>query len=136
MTGILGTDAVEFDFDPWRISDGPGPDFNVYELKTGYAAFDIIDVQVSVDGASYVSVKTSEVPGAVIPGDGIRGAVPASRKAYDLAAAGLSEARFVRIVGKQAKTAEGGDFDLDAVGVIHIAPADGTFPGREPSGPR
>jgi hypothetical protein len=120
-TGILGAGTVEFDFDPWRIIDGPGPDFNVYELRTGYEAFHIIDVHVSGDGAAFVSVKSSETPGAAIPGDGIRGTVPGSRRAYDLAAAMLPAARFVRIVGVRAKTAEGGDFDLDAVGLIHFA---------------
>lgn len=136
VAGILGTSTVEIDFDPWRIIDGPGPDFNVYELRTGYTAFNLIDVQVSDDGATFVSVKTSEGAAAVIPGDGIRGPGSGSRRAYDLAAAGLRAARHVRIVGVQAKTAEGGDFDLDAVGAINFAPADGTFPGRVLSAPR
>jgi hypothetical protein len=120
-TGILGAGTVEFDFDPWRIIDGPGPDFNVYELRTGYEAFDLIDVQVSRDGSSFASLKASEAAGDPIPGDGIRGTVPGSRRAYDLAAAMLPAARFVRIVGVRAKTPEGGDFDLDAVGLIHFA---------------
>jgi hypothetical protein len=51
----------------------------------------------------------------------VRTVNPHTRRAYDLATAGLSTARCVRIVGVEAKTADGGDFDLDAVGVIHLA---------------
>ena len=124
QTGILGTGLVEYDLDPRWIADGAGPDFNVYELRTGYVAFELIDVQVSADGATFFSVKASEAPGEVIAGDGIRGPRSAYRRSYDLGAAAIPAARFIRIVGVKAKTAEGGDFDLDAVGAIHYEPAD------------
>jgi hypothetical protein len=124
VAGILGTAAVELDLDPRQIVDKPGPDFNVYELRTGWDGFGLIDVLVSTDGVTFVSVKASESPGVSIPGDGVRTVTPASRRAYDLATAGLSTARYVRIVGVEAKTADGGDFDLDAVGAIHYVPAE------------
>lgn len=120
--GLAGQ-MVEYDFDDLRVVDGPGPDFNVYELPVGTAEYDVIDVQVSLDGVTFVSVKSANTSVVRIPGDG---AWPDQRfgVSYDLAGSGLKRVRYIRIDG-DGNGLPGAmvGFDLDAIAAVHLAPA-------------
>ncbi|HRX84893.1 MAG TPA: hypothetical protein P5572_07740 [Phycisphaerae bacterium] len=119
----LGGQAVAYDFGATRIVDGPGGDFNVYEdLQERFSRmeFDLIDVLVSADGNSFVSVKSTESPHVAIPGDeGHPG--EAFARSYDLAGSGLATIRFVRIegIGDDPSDWDIG-FELDAIGAINL----------------
>lgn len=66
----LGDAQVIYDFAAQPILNGPGPDFNVYEESAiGGQEFASIDVLVSEDGVSFVSVKASEGDVRRIDGD-------------------------------------------------------------------
>lgn len=119
----LGTAMVEFDFGERTVVDGDGPDLNVYEYESGRIEFDLIEVLVSSDGQSYVKLAPQEGRATRIPGDGGRGADQYIRS-YDLAAGGVSQVRFVRIVGLgDGYGGDGAGMELDAIGAIHIRPA-------------
>jgi hypothetical protein len=60
----LGSGTVTYDFGDRLVMDVEGPDFLVYapgsNLPSGDDPFDLVDVLVSADGVSFVSVKGSE----------------------------------------------------------------------------
>ncbi|UCC30228.1 MAG: hypothetical protein JSU86_18760, partial [Phycisphaerales bacterium] len=58
----LGDLHVIYEFDCGVIEDGPGGDFNVYEVDWGVAEFERMDVLVSASGSNFVSVKATEGP--------------------------------------------------------------------------
>jgi T5SS/PEP-CTERM-associated repeat protein len=126
----LGDQSVTYDFADVRIVDQEGPDFNVYERPRQHDEFEHVDVLVSADGAQYASVKASEGAVVRIPGDEQYFSFSDARS-YDLRASGLSTVRFVRITGTEARApALCGGFELDAIGAVHIAPAD-SLPGDD-----
>ncbi|WP_394827767.1 cell surface protein [Pendulispora albinea] len=122
------------------IVDGPGADFIVFEN-----VFDIsgdpqrpyaepAEVSVSDDGTNWTTfpcTATSYPYGACAgwhpiysaPGNGISPTDPntAGGDAFDLAAIGVTHARYVRIVDKMAATCSGSSagFDLDAVSIVN-----------------
>jgi len=116
----LGGQIVEFDFGNRRIVDEPGADFNVYQTRWSGSDFDAVNVLVSADAATFISVPASAEPATRVPGDE---ACPdlAFVRSYDLATSGLPKVRYVRIdgQGEQPVTAAYG-FDLDAVGALHF----------------
>jgi hypothetical protein len=115
---------VEYDFGDLRVVNGEGPDFNVYECDVGTPEIAAYDVLVSQDGVNFKSLKASWKAMVRIPGDeGHEGGNYA--QSLDLEHAGLSHARYIRIdgVGDEPIRHSGG-FDLDAIGAIHLAPAE------------
>ncbi len=107
--------------------DGDGPDLTVYEADFGAVEFGLVDVLVSLDGLSYVSISGTMTTGVRIAGDSSHGSA-SHRKSFDLAGSGLSEVRFIKLQGL-ADGAAGGThgFDLDAIGIINgVVPAPGS----------
>jgi len=84
-----------------------------------------MEIFVSADGVNYYDITASEASGVNIPGDEDHDDQSYARS-YDLAAAGLGEARFVRIDGVgDGPGGAGTDFDLDAIGAVHYGPPGG-----------
>jgi hypothetical protein len=116
--------VVEYDFGDLRIVDDEGPDFNVYECDLGGPEHVAIDVLVSLDGVEFTSVRDSGDLPVRVPGDEAHAHDHLARS-YDLAGSGMAAIRFVRIDGLGDDPIRGsGGFDLDAIGAVHIAPAD------------
>jgi T5SS/PEP-CTERM-associated repeat protein len=121
--GIAGQ-IVEFDFGDLRVVDGEGPDFNVYETDVGTPEHGRYDVLVSQDGEDFRSVKAAWDLMVRIPGDEAH-AGGNHAESLDLEHAGLSRVRYIRIDGVGDGVVRGlAGFDLDAIGAIHLAPAD------------
>ncbi|MBL9039330.1 MAG: cell surface protein [Archangium sp.] len=136
----LGREGViELEFTDLEATDGPGVDLLVFEnpfsgfLETGVVA-------VSTDGVDWreFPCAADDVDGG-FPGcagvtpvyandeTGVSATDPAvsGGDGFDLAAVGLTRARFVRIRDSGANRfygPPGGGFDLDAVSVVHGAP--------------
>jgi len=120
---VLRDRSVVYDFGSQRVLDGAGADFCIYEWYFGGLRHRDIDVLVSADGVSFVSVKATEGPPVRIPGDEAHAAPPQIRS-YDLAATGFGAVRYIRIDGLiDAAKGRTGRFHLDAIGAIHHEPA-------------
>lgn len=127
-------------FDAWRITDGPGADFVVFEnafLFNKDSVFsELGEVSVSEDGQTWFTFTCAVEP--VEPGlwPGCAGWSPtraydplmidpldpelSGGDAFDLADVGIEQARYVRI--RDLSVAGGSPsagFDLDAVGLVH-----------------
>jgi len=113
--GNVADQQVIYEFDCGVIEDGPGADFNVYEVDFGVPEFERMDVLVSANGTNFVSVKITEGDAIRIPGDEAHDNNWSNARSYDLDGSGLSLVRFVWIDGLVA----GNAFDLDAIGAIH-----------------
>ena len=112
------------------IVDGPGADLVVFE-NAFYAGGDpefvyaeLGEVSVSADGTTWTTFPCDPTPDAP-PWPGCAGWTPVDKtgsggEAFDLAAIGVSEARFVKIrdVGGKGSSVTAG-FDLDAVGAVY-----------------
>lgn len=121
--GSLRMGLVAYDFGAARVLDEPGPDLNVYEFDSGAVDFERLDILVSDDGVTFVSIKASEGAVVRIPGDGPRGDEQYMRS-YDLAGSGLATVRFVRVVGiGSGPDHDGPGFELDAIGAVHFLSA-------------
>jgi len=115
----LGGQIVTYSFE-CLVFDGPGADVTVYEVDSGSAEFSLMDVLVSMDGLSFVSVKQTEGSAIRIPGDESYTNISFARS-YDLGITGRPWIRFLRIDGNGTGAAGGyTGFDLDAVGAIRI----------------
>jgi formylglycine-generating enzyme required for sulfatase activity len=112
--GIDSNESVVYEFDCGYIYDGPGGDFNVYEVDFGADEFYKIDVLISADGAAFVRVNHTVGDAVRIPGDEAHDDLEFARS-YDLNVTGLQSVRFVMIEGEES------GFDLDAIGAIHFA---------------
>lgn len=121
-TGI-GSGYITYDFGQYRLVDGAGPDFNVYEVDNGIVEFNLVDILVSADGINFWNVEASALAAIDLVGDEAHGN-GGFRKSYDLAAAvtglGVSQFRYLRLDG----TGTGGiggstGFDPDAVAAIN-----------------
>lgn len=132
-------------FEPNAIVDGPGPDFVVFEnafYASGNAtqpAADPGEVSVSDDGETWKEFPCPEDASAPYgacagwhpvlssPDNGISPVDPgaAGGDLFDLAAVGMTRARFVRIRDRSSGTCEGAPrpdnlgFDLDAIAIVH-----------------
>jgi hypothetical protein len=114
----IGGQILTFDFGSFRVTNGTGQDFNVYEVDFGSVEFGSMDVLVSTDGSTFTSVKASEQPVVRIYDDSKHGNNDFARS-YDLG--GFSEVRYVRIDGNGTGSAgfQVG-FDPDAIGAINF----------------
>ncbi len=118
----IGGQVVTYDLVDALAADAAGPDFNVYEVDQGGPEFHSLDdVAVSADGVDFYSIIDSEGPVVRIPGDEMN-ADDAFARSYDIGSSGLSVVRYIRLdgVGDGAGGGSAG-FDLDAIGVIHVA---------------
>ena len=108
--------------------DGDGPDMTIYEADFGAVEFGLVDVLVSMDGLSYVSISGTMSTGVRITGDASHGSAN-HRKSFDLAGSGLSEVRYIKLQGLADGAPSGTNgFDLDAIGIINgRVPAPGTL---------
>ena len=120
----IGGQIVTWEVGCGALVDRLGPDLTVYEADSGGAEFTSIDILVSLDGTNFFSIKSSETATLDVPGDGAHGSSSFARS-YDLAASGLSSARFVRIDGNgTGASGTSSGFDLDAVGFVNVLTSD------------
>jgi hypothetical protein len=124
-TGI-GEHWVNYDLGSFRIIDGVGNDFNVYEVDGGSPEWGSVDILVSADNINFFNVESSFGPAVDLIGDEAHNVGSGSfRRSFDIGAAvialGASQFRYLRIDGT-AGGAIGGtnDFDLDAVGLVNF----------------
>lgn len=125
----LGSGSVTYDLGAPSLFNGLGPDFNVYERSdVGGPEFGAIDVLVSTDGVTFVSVKDSESGVVRISGDEVLVDETFARS-YDLQSVGIAAVRFVRIEGISGSGPGEQGFDLDALGLINLSdPSIDQFP--------
>lgn len=121
------------------IVDGPGADFIVFENAFefgGQVYAELATVEVSADGIEWFAFPCTATapPFGTCAGwnpvhlDGVDGP-PDPKSAggdpFDLADVGLQSARFVRVTDRADLTpADGGSFELDAVGLVHATDCD------------
>ncbi len=110
---------VTYELWPYLIKDGPGQDLNLYESGADETEFDNIDILVSTDGVSFLSITNTGSAGVPIAGDGTQGSEDRFRS-YDLPS-GMSLVRYVRVEAIYS------GFDLDAVGAVHTNRCAGDF---------
>lgn len=141
--GCGGSITLHFS-EPWP-TDGPGPDFVVFENAFVAGAQTFIEpaqVLVSDDGVGWYAFDcdpTREDPEGCA---GLHPVIPAATAdieidpataggdAFDLSDVGLPEARYVRLVDRTAEhygtsiwcQGDAGGFDLDAIGIREAAP--------------
>lgn len=117
----LGGQVVTYDFGDFRIVDGAGGDFNVYEASFNVPEFNTLSVFVSEDGTTFVDVTATQAAAVNILGDEAH-SLADYRQSYDIASSGLTSVRYVRLDGV-GNGAGGGtnDFDLDAIGAVNYA---------------
>ena len=117
----LGGQIVTYDLTaPPFIVDGPGSDFNVYEVASGGNEFSSIVVSVSENGVDFFSVEATESAWVPIDGDEAAGNPAGFTRSYDIGGVGLATVNYIRIDGNgdgAAGTSTG--FDLDAIGIIN-----------------
>jgi len=89
----LGGQIVVFRVECGALADGPGPDLTLYEVDQSSPEFHLLDnVEASLDGVAWFSLKASETFPVAIPGDDAHTDARFARS-YDLAVAGLPAAR-------------------------------------------
>jgi hypothetical protein len=134
--------TITLGFGAQTIVDGEGPDFIVFENVFFQGGdedspfFELATVEVSSDGVSWVAFPCTalEVPfgscagwnpiyaGSAEPSIDPADPDVAGGDAFDLAALGLTEARFVRVTDRADQVQA--SFDLDAVALVHSVCAD------------
>jgi hypothetical protein len=120
----LGEFYVDFDLGGFRLFDGMGQDFNVYEADFGAVEFDEVDILVSINGTDFFSVSNTSGTGLDLAGDEVHGNAN-FRQSYDLggavAALGGNQFQFVRIEGTNGGPIGGiNDFDFDGLGFANF----------------
>jgi hypothetical protein len=122
-TGI-GSHWVTYDLGSFRIIDGAGNDFNVYEVDFGVPEWTSVDILVSADNINYFNVESSFGAAVDLIGDDAHGNA-GFRRSFDVGAAvtalGASQFRFLRIDGTSSGAISGSaGFDLDAIGLVNF----------------
>lgn len=120
----LGEHWVTYDLGTYRLVDGAGQDFNVYEVDGGSVEFNSADILVSADGITYFNVESTFQAALNLAGDELHGNA-SFRRSYDLSGAvtalGAAQFRYLRIDGTAGGPIGGdNDFDLDAVGIANF----------------
>lgn len=120
----LGEHWVTYDLGAYRLVDGAGQDFNVYEVDGGGVEFNSIDVLVSADGINFFNVESTFQAAIDLAGDELHGNA-SFRRSYDLGGAvtalSATQFRYLRIDGTAAGAIGGdNDFDLEAVGIANF----------------
>lgn len=102
----------------WMVN-GAGADLTVYEADFGAVEFNLVDVLVSLDGLTWVSITGTMTTGVRVTGDTRHGSA-SHRKSYDLEGSGLDEVRFIKLQGLGKGSASGTNgFDLDAIAIVN-----------------
>ncbi len=130
----IGSNRVTYDFSALPIVDALGADFYAFEVGSGTAEHDEMNVLVSQDGINFIDITSTKgapvayaLPGGIVPRltntpnySNAAYNVGSFIKAYDLSGldAGF-QARYVRIQGVNPT---GDGYDLNAVGAIHVVP--------------
>jgi hypothetical protein len=134
--------SITLGFGAQTIVDGEGPDFIVFENvffqggDKNSPFFELATVEVSADGVNWVAFPCTalEAPfgscagwnptysGSIDPSIDPADPDVAGGDAFDLAALGLTEARFVRVTDRADQVQA--SFDLDAVALVHSVCAD------------
>ncbi len=124
-TGI-GAGWIQYDLGDYRLIDGAGQDFNVYEVDFGAVEFGSVDILVSADGVAFFNVESTALAAIDLAGDETH-SVPVWRQSYDvagaLAALGVSELRYIRLDGTGSGAISGSN-GLDPDGVVDSALGD------------
>jgi hypothetical protein len=120
----LGEHTLTYDLGTYRLVDGAGQDFNVYEVDGGVVEFSLVDVLVSADGVTFFNVESTFQAAIDLAGDEAHGNA-GFRRSYDLAGAvtalGASQFRYVRLDGTGGGAIGGdNDFDPDSVGFANF----------------
>jgi len=140
VTVGLGTGGiVTFDLGSFRLIDGAGQDFNVFETAVGNGnEFVFLDVLVSNDNVTFFNIDASNGDLIAFTNVMVGGNNNANVRSFDIGAAvlaGFNDIRFISLVGT-AGGAPGAfnGFDLDAIGIRSSAlvPAGGGMSGAVP----
>jgi hypothetical protein len=126
-TGLAGQ-WIQYDLGDYRLVDGAGFDFNVYEVNNGAVEFNSVDVLVSADGINFYNVDLDFGAAVNLAGDEAHGSA-SFRRGYSitnaLAALNVTELRYIRLDGTSGSGPIAGSsgFDPDSVGFINfVAP--------------
>lgn len=120
----IGSDRVLYSLsETARVVDGPGSDFNVYEVDIGGPEFDQMRVYVGLNQFNLVDITDSAAPVVRIPGDELHGD-NAFARSYDISGSGYSRIKYIAIEGVDGlgPAGETNGFDLDAIGLIYVIP--------------
>lgn len=89
--GGLGTGgSVASGLGDYRVVDGGGGDFNVYEVDSGSPEFTLLRVEVSADGINFVDISNTQAAKVNISSDQLHGDASFAQS-YQLAGSGLIE---------------------------------------------
>lgn len=114
----IGYQDVVYDFVNYRVVNGSGNDFNVYEVDWGNPEFAKISISASLNGVDWYPV-INQAAAINLEGDEAHGNA-SYRQSFDLPVE-LAEARYIKIDGISELDAGGtNDFDLDAIGAVHF----------------
>lgn len=121
-TGI-GAGFITYDLGDYRLIDGAGQDFNVYEVDFGAVEFNLLNVLVSANNLDYFNVNPSAAAALSLVGDGTHSNA-SFRKSYDVGAAvtalSATQFRYIRLQGTGSGGISGNNgFDPDAIGVAN-----------------
>ena len=119
----LGGQSITYDLGFFRLIDGAGQDFNVYEVDGGNVEFSSLTVAVSADGTTFSTLGTS-LAAIDLAGDEAHGNA-SFRRSFDVGSAvtalGATQFRFVRLTGTGSAPISGDNgFDPDAVGYANF----------------
>ena len=131
----LGSFFVTYDLGNYRVINGAGQDFNVYEVDFGAVEFGSVEVLVSANGVTFFNVNSTINTALNLAGDETHSNA-SFRRSFDLAGAaaalGTSQFRYVRLNGTSGGFINGSTgFDVDSVGYANFALIAGVVP--EPS---
>jgi hypothetical protein len=126
--GLGAYDAL-YNLRNYRVIDGAGQDFNVYETSrdNNSQEWHLLRVLVSADGLNFFDVTASRGAALNLAGDGVP-ARPTDRQSFDIgaavAASGRSEFRYIRLQGLHNGPPQSfSGFDLDSMGVANFTTA-------------
>lgn len=119
----LGGGFITYDFGQYRLINGAGQDFNVYEVDSGNVEFGSVDILVSADALTWFNVEGTAAAAIDLVGDEAHGNA-SFRKSYDLAGAvaalGATQFRYLRLDGTTSGAINSNNgFDPDAVAAIN-----------------
>lgn len=119
---------IQYDLGGYRLINGTGADFTVYEYNSGAVEFTSVDILVSLDGSAWYNIDADTATFVDLAGDELHTSA-SFRRSYDisnaLASLGVTQLRYVRLDGTTGGSAISGSsgFDPDAVGFINfVAP--------------
>jgi hypothetical protein len=129
----LGAGFITYDLGAFRLVDGAGQDFNVYEVDSGIVEFNVVDILVSADNINFFNVEASFAGAVNLVGDEAHGNA-SFRRSFDVGAA--VTALGVSQYGTSSGAINGSNgFDPDSIAVINYidtTPPPPPMPGGVP----